>query len=436
MVKSDGNIDLVFRDGLKDLEVLPPSDIWSGVSSAIIPSNNRGLVFRVAAGIATLVSLGLLSYYIGTRTSDSLLGPLTAELQMGESIIQDNTIISNTGSPVLAEAIIDNGLERIVVIEEGNTDGDELFAVNKDLTPEYIQARDLITDNDLGNGVSDLQAKVAKGVSLDLVQDNDMPLLDMKSETSEPNRWRLGAKLSPTYLSTNLKTASNNISASTDNESAALSYTGGISVSYLMGNRLSLQTGVYYSSLARQISGIESYSGYASHVQAKSGKLFGIETSAGEIAATNNDIYLADANSDRISGSTVNSFDPQKADLEQYGSTLRQNFEYLEVPLILSYKLIDRKVDFNISGGMAYNFLLGNATYAVSESSKVQIGSTEGMNPLLLSSAFAMSMEYSLSDKFSFNIEPSFRYFLNSNGSLISNNPFTFGFFSGLYYKF
>ncbi len=433
MVKNDGNIDLVFRDGLKDMELLPPADVWNSISPAIGPSGTRSIFFRVAAGIAALVSLGLLSYFIGVRTTDSMLGPLIAD---AGNIEVDNSFMEVAEPIIFTEAPGERAMSNVIIANAAD--------VQKELISPVLDnvIRTQTGNYDIGRSDRD---EAPSGLHLTQAQDpgfntfNNTAIIATATEDLSPqsHKWKLGAKMSPTYLSTNLKAANNSFGANADNESAAISYTGGISVSYSMGGRLSLQTGVYYSSLARQISGIDSYSGFAGLTQTKGDKIFGVETSAGEIASTNNDIYLSDANSNRISSiGSVESFDPQKANLEPYGSALRQNFEYLEVPLILSYKLIDKKVDFNISGGLAYNFLLGNSTYAVSEGSKIEIGSTEDLQPLLLSSAFAMSMEYALNDKFSFNIEPSLRYYLNSDGSLMSNNPFTFGFFSGLYFKF
>ena len=85
---------------------------------------------------------------------------------------------------------------------------------------------------------------------------------------------------------------------------------------------------------------------------------------------------------------------------------------------------------------MSYNFLLDNKTYAVGQTEKLLIGSTEGLESILLSSALGMSMEYNLNEKISLNIEPTFRYYLNAGGRISSNNPYTFGVYSGLFYKF
>jgi len=49
-----------------------------------------------------------------------------------------------------------------------------------------------------------------------------------------------------------------------------------------------------------------------------------------------------------------------------------------------------------------------------------------------------MGIEYSLSDKFSLNLEPTFRYYLNSFSDMNSMkiHPYSFGVFSGLSYRF
>jgi hypothetical protein len=45
-------------------------------------------------------------------------------------------------------------------------------------------------------------------------------------------------------------------------------------------------------------------------------------------------------------------------------------------------------------------------------------------------------MQYQLSDKLSFNLEPELRYYLNTGGDLGSGNPYTFGVFSGMQLRF
>ena len=105
---------------------------------------------------------------------------------------------------------------------------------------------------------------------------------------------------------------------------------------------------------------------------------------------------------------------------------------------MLRYKLVDRKFDINILGGLAYNFLIGNDAFTFSDGSKVDLGTTEGLTPLTFSSSVGVGMEYSFSGKLILNIEPVFRYYVNPFGTIAGDwqNPYSFGFSSGIFYKF
>ena len=108
------------------------------------------------------------------------------------------------------------------------------------------------------------------------------------------------------------------------------------------------------------------------------------------------------------------------------------------MPVLMRYKLIDKAVDFNLIGGLSSNMLVGNSAYTMVNGSKYIIGETEGLNKFTVSSLFGLGMEYNLSDKFSLNIEPTMRYYMNQFTGATSSNvhPYSFGIFSGVSYKF
>ena len=135
---------------------------------------------------------------------------------------------------------------------------------------------------------------------------------------------------------------------------------------------------------------------------------------------------------------TSDVFDPKKASLQPINNSLNQNFSYLELPVILRYKIVDKTIGINLIGGLSYNLLVHNSVYTTVDGTKYPIGDTNGLNPLTLSSSLGMGMEYNFSDKLSLNLEPTFRYYLNpfsdTTGSFI--HPYSFGIFSGVSYKF
>jgi hypothetical protein len=83
--------------------------------------------------------------------------------------------------------------------------------------------------------------------------------------------------------------------------------------------------------------------------------------------------------------------DPSKYQLTQVGSDIQQVFRFLELPVMLRYKVIDRKVGLNLTGGVAYGFLVDNTAYT-GEGSDLISGSHEGINTFNLSSQVGLGM--------------------------------------------
>jgi hypothetical protein len=222
-------------------------------------------------------------------------------------------------------------------------------------------------------------------------------------------------------------------------EEPLFSYSGGVAFSYKISKRFSIQSGLYYSSLGQKVDGIYSFSGFQKYISSKGGPNFEVPTTSGTVYTSNPDVFLAAYGNGKVLTAYTNDvFDPQKASLQYISNSLTQNLSYLELPVILRYKIIDKTIGINLIGGLSYNLLVNNSAYAMKDGTKYPVGDTKGLNPLALSSSLGMGMEYNLSGKLSLNLEPTFRYYLNpfsvTTGSFI--HPYSFGIFSGVSYKF
>jgi hypothetical protein len=95
MDSKGANIDLLFRNGLKDYEVLPPVEAWNNILPVIRKKQRPVIFLRSAALIAVLLSLGFLSYKWSQQISAPLQNPLVALDQ--ESVRPQD----NSADPVL-----------------------------------------------------------------------------------------------------------------------------------------------------------------------------------------------------------------------------------------------------------------------------------------------------------------------------------------------
>ena len=118
--------------------------------------------------------------------------------------------------------------------------------------------------------------------------------------------------------------------------------------------------------------------------------------------------------------------------------SLIERLDYLEIPLILRYRLIDRKLNVYILGGMSTNVLINNDVYIDNGSELVRGGNILMTRPVNYSSTLGMGLGYQISRKLTFALEPSFKYYLQSytTTNTIISNPYSWGVFTGLAYRF
>ena len=287
------------------------------------------------------------------------------------------------------------------------------------------------------------------------------------------------------------------------NEENLLSFSGGLNVNVQPSKRLVVQSGVYYSSMGLRTNGVKLYSkagiqsfgngsggqeGYTNIIQA-------IKTTNGSlIIDPNYNIYVEyappenngsrDENSDIISGYEGKAYagndvvvnvpveqeysDKQLSDefylkivnagsnYPQYNYTknpefqnegsllnpsgeVNQYFHFVEIPIILKYKLIERKLDFQVIGGLSTNLLIdSDISYYDAEGNKNYIPEITSYNRFTYSSILGVGAEYPIFSKFTLNLEPAFKYHLNpvNSNNFYATRKFSFALYSGINYKF
>ena len=431
-------VDIFFRNGLKEFEVLPPPDVWDNIQPVLRKKRKSLNIVRFAAIATILLSISVLSFWMTNELSKNFTG-------LSISLNQD---VIPSGSFMYKNQVVTTPM---VEIPAKNSEIPGTVVVNEKQSSELINlmmpSAGLFSTTSVENKFQRIIKPIIPTASL-IGNSNSRAfgsfnLITGKSVSPNPengvNRWTISAMASPTYFS---NTSFGKNDASTDlvnTEKPVVSYTGGMAFSYNANKRISFQSGVYYSTVGQRVTGINSYSGFNNYYAAKGGSEFGIQTSSGTIVSTNNDIFLRDNISSRVlTRFTSDFFDPVKANLNYLNNFVIQNFNYLEIPVLFKYKAIDRKIDLNFIGGLSYNMLVGNSAFAYVSGVKYSIGKTEGLSPVNFSSSLGLGFEYNFTEKISLNLEPTFRYYLTPLGGLIGSSlhPYSFGVFSGFSYKF
>lgn len=272
-------------------------------------------------------------------------------------------------------------------------------------------------------------------------------------KTNDYSKWAVGGQVTPLYSYRNVESSSeyaastfSSVESYNDYESGILSYAGGLNVNYSPAKRLSLQSGLYYSRQGMSISNsyVTSYGGQSLSLSLPNNQL-ALNNSTGDIAAggrksnlrVSNLLGKFEGDQTSVDAYTPTTLGPEESPEVTQGNVLQQ-FEYLEIPLVARYRLIDRRLGLNLLGGLSTNFLVGNSVYFQEGDNKEYLGATADLKPINYSSVVGIGLQYSISRSFHINMEPTFRYYLNpiNNGNGLRSHPYSLGFFTGISYSF
>jgi Outer membrane protein beta-barrel domain len=455
MEKEQHSVDELFRTVLKDQEMAPPADAWYNIQKELDSEKRLALIWilrAVAAAIILLVTFAS-GYYIANFKNKTAITAnkssfeeqrIPIQIQPSEKQhVQRNAPIKqeNKGFSVkeFAKPFQSNS-HSLIAVEKEKPDlqpTNNALVVGEDSRLIYLMPLQIILLSDGGThpGISALEVQSDWTNELageEIVLDD----LDSGNVTNGfPERWSLGGQISPLYAfretslsGANMMAANKNAASSGPNESGIISYSGGMNVEFKASKRLSVSSGLYYSRMGQNIGSNSASLAYtSSSVQADifRSDYFGgnsIQNSTGKLNKSNSNLNNI-ANSLITSGQSV---------------SLLQSMDFLELPLMLRYKLIDRKVGFHILGGLSTSFLVANKLVLEDPSGKQDYGTTNGLNTFNYTGTLGLGLDYSFSKKIHFNLEPAFKYYINSINSSgnIESHPYSYGIYTGMCYTF
>ncbi len=250
-------------------------------------------------------------------------------------------------------------------------------------------------------------------------------------ENTAPKGWSIGGQLSPSYSYRTLtgdaySTPKEKVGTEYFNEmeSGIMSVGGGISLDYQLGERLTIASGLYLSRIGQQNESVLAYNDPDGH------GMYKLATSTGSVSV--NPVQFSPV----LAELTASAKDEIPGDYVA-NSSFVQNLDYLEVPLVLKYKLLDKRFEINLMGGVSPGILVNNRSYFEFEGHKMQTGTTENIQPMIYNSVLGIGMEYAISKKVSVNLAPSFKYSLTpvNNSNNLGYHPYSLSWFTGVSYK-
>jgi len=476
-MKNERNIDRLFQESFKDFEVSPPENAWqnieyrlkAGSGNKVIPLWKR---LTAVAAIIALILVGALQWYIlpnntttpVTDNSTPIL-PVKNELKVNEvapnqenspayiatslnditknekgepTITQKTTIASTTlnSTPPSTEESSSAEAQSFALAKVNNSEPESQFKSDKSSIsskdanrksvqivssaetsfPQNLNVTPLPENTVSSNSETELSLiEVAKVLALEDQKNNTKA----SKEKFKPS-WYIKPNISPVFYG-NLSSGSavdESFSQNSSQGEVDLSY--GLNVGYQLNKKVKIRTGINRVNL-----------NYTTN------DLFLLPNS--EIYSMANVNSAGDVIASVVSTQQLDNLvdDQQFGRQEAIASDLRQSIGFIEFPLEVEYKLLDKKFGINIIGGASTFLLNDNSLDVINAQGTTTIGKANNINDLSFSTNLALGFDYSLSNSVLLNLEPTFKYQINTFQSGTTNfQPYFLGVYTGFIFKF
>jgi hypothetical protein len=466
-MKENKKIDRLFQEHFRGFEETPNNQVWLNIEAELKKDKKRKAVplwFRYS-GIAAAFLLGL--FALNTNQ--------TFHLKKENGIVFDTKISKNTSNKKqivsksnknskhqkeiintnFSKSIAKNGKEispysssKVLVYKKKAPNNVEVFLPKNNLTviqsatnennTNYsslnTEKNSLKNSNSLANvsnqtlekkDIIEKDESQKQGVTNPESENELDAILKAKSVkknalVSNPkNKWQITPNIGPVYLNSNSGGSPIDEQLSDYEKESNKSVSFGIGVHYAVSNKIVVRTGINKLVL-----------GYNTN---------NVLYSTGLTANNLKNIDYFSNNTVKI----VNQSDygllttPEKEIQSTNTGNLNQKMGYYELPMEISYAVLDKKFGINLIGGFSTLFLNENSISLVSPQSNIELGEAKNLSQVHFSTNVGLGFKYQFAKSFEINVEPMVKYQLNT----FSNNsgdfkPLFIGLYSGISYGF
>ena len=263
------------------------------------------------------------------------------------------------------------------------------------------------------------------------IEENPMEKLLREKETKKVakekenfSKWAVNSYISPVYFNSFSEGSPLSQEFAYNDKTFNNSTSYGVGVSYQLSKKLSVTTGVANLNLDYSTNNITFYSSFDD----QTGK------SDTNIKRNRNGKYLVLKNQLE---KTVNLEESEIFISGQNQGNLNQEIQYVEVPMEVSYALLDKKFGVAVKGGMSTLFLTKNSVSIETTNGLMEIGKASNLSSVHFSSNIGLGFSYNFMKNFQANIEPTLKYQINTFNENAGNfKPYVVGINTGISYKF
>ena len=245
---------------------------------------------------------------------------------------------------------------------------------------------------------------------------------------NKSGKWSVGPSVAPVYFDASGDGSPIGADFSSNSKSGKLNLSYGLTVAYEAGKKVKIRSGVHRVNYGYSTNGVL----FSPTLRAAAtDKLANIDYSP------NSESIVVQSKESPKNQAAFNSKEIALSDAPTLDGKMVQQLGYIEVPLEVNYAVLDKKFGVDLIGGLSSLFLVDNSVLLESNQLVTEMGEANNINSLNFSANFGMGLNYQFSPKIRFNVEPVFKYQLNTFSNVSGNfRPYSIGVYSGFSFKF
>ena len=319
--------------------------------------------------------------------------------------------INSSMTPNDGTAVAQNEYDKNAnTVKESNAQNDSHILTDKEIITEEAIAETVVDTAGAEVPENELEKLLQEKLNGEK-EDKD----EMVAENSDNRKWNIKPQVAPVFYNS-LSEGSpidSQFAGNTKDYDNNLSY--GVGVDYALNDRISIRSGINTVNLSYSTRGVAFYPSMSKQTNNVSG------TSAAR--AANFVVQNEGAAPDGLPSASQQTFN---------GSML-QEMGYIEVPVEMSYAVLNKKFGIDVIGGFSTLFLNeNNVSVVTTQGLSSSLGEAENLNNVHFSTNVGIGFKYRFFKSFQASFEPTFKYQINTfSGSSGNFKPYFIGLYFG-----
>ena len=461
-MKNKKNIDRLFQERFKDFETEPDVQTWANIQAGLSEKKKERKIIPLwmkYTGIAAALVLGFFAinttFKSNTKIDDTIvidvksITPSTKRTDSNSvpkkehentNLLKHSSTIATTNDQKSKNDENKTTTEKATKNFFGKTSNQETATIynsknnpsleNKNSNNETLNSENIgnhKNENVLVNEKDNLaiaKPETKKAIVNQNAEPNELEAILKQNETKKNivatvknSKWEITPNIAAMYA--NSKSASIDPQFAENNKSTDNSIGFGIGLHYAINKKIALRTGINKFALGYNTNSVTYSSGLSmtslANVDYTTNAMLELRTSA-----KGNALMTFEKNLQKTNTGTIN-----------------QKMGYYEIPLEISYAIVDKKIGVSLIGGISTLLLDENKISLISSETNLKLGEANNLNSVHFSSNIGLGFKYKFVKSFQLNFEPMVKYQLNTfSNNAGSNKPILIGLYSGISYRF